>query len=87
MTIFALMVGARLAGVVGAILAVPVVLVLQSLLHVFFFLGRRNRYNSLYLDDFSSHLFREVCVMGDIQDSSAECAQRLSSSSIDGKSR
>ncbi|MDP1721865.1 MAG: AI-2E family transporter [Candidatus Gottesmanbacteria bacterium] len=36
-TIFALMVGARLAGVVGAVLAVPVVLVLQSLLRAFLF--------------------------------------------------
>lgn len=36
-TIFALMVGGRLAGVVGAVLAVPVVLVLQSILHAFLF--------------------------------------------------
>lgn len=36
-TIFALMVGGRLAGVVGAILAVPVVLVLQSVLRAFLF--------------------------------------------------
>lgn len=36
-TIFALMVGGRLAGVVGAILSVPVVLVIQSLLHAFIF--------------------------------------------------
>ena len=42
-TIFALMVGARLAGVVGAILAVPVVLVLQSLLHVFLFPGQKKQ--------------------------------------------
>lgn len=36
-TIFSLMVGARLAGVVGAVLAVPVVLVLQSILHALLF--------------------------------------------------
>ncbi|MEK7543446.1 MAG: AI-2E family transporter [Patescibacteria group bacterium] len=36
-TIFALMVGGRLAGVVGAVLAVPVVLVLQSILRAFLF--------------------------------------------------
>ncbi|MEK9143790.1 MAG: AI-2E family transporter [Patescibacteria group bacterium] len=36
-TIFALMVGGRLAGVVGAILAVPIVLVLQVVLHAFLF--------------------------------------------------
>lgn len=36
-TIFALMVGGRLAGIVGAILAVPIVLVLQVVLHAFLF--------------------------------------------------
>lgn len=36
-TIFALMVGGRLAGIVGAILAVPMVLVLQVTLHAFLF--------------------------------------------------
>lgn len=36
-TIFALMVGGRLAGIVGAVLAVPMVLVLQVLLHTFLF--------------------------------------------------
>ncbi len=37
LTIFSLMVGARLAGAVGAILAVPIVLVLQVVLHSFLF--------------------------------------------------
>lgn len=36
-TIFALMIGGRLAGIVGAILAVPVVLVLQVIFHAFLF--------------------------------------------------
>lgn len=40
-TIFALMVGGRLAGIVGAILAVPVVLVLQAVIGAF--LGRSSR--------------------------------------------
>lgn len=34
-TIFALMVGGRLAGIVGAVLAVPIVLVLQVIVHAF----------------------------------------------------
>lgn len=37
LTIFSLMVGGRLAGTVGAILAVPIVLVLQVVLHAFLF--------------------------------------------------
>lgn len=36
-TIFGLMVGGRLAGVVGAVLAVPIILVLQVILHAFLF--------------------------------------------------
>lgn len=42
-TIFALMVGGRLAGIVGAVLAVPVMLVLQSVLRAFLFSGQKPR--------------------------------------------
>ena len=42
-TIFALMVGGRLAGIVGAILAVPIVLVLQVVLRVFLFPPQKNK--------------------------------------------
>lgn len=42
-TIFALMVGGRLAGVVGAVLAVPVVLALQSLLRAFLFPPQKDK--------------------------------------------
>lgn len=42
-TIFGLMVGGRLAGVVGAILAVPIVLVLQVVLHAFLFPSTKNK--------------------------------------------
>lgn len=42
-TIFALMVGGRLAGIVGAILAVPMVLVLQVTLHAFLFPPQKNK--------------------------------------------
>ncbi len=42
-TIFALMVGGRLAGIVGAILAVPIVLVLQVILRAFLFPPQKNK--------------------------------------------
>lgn len=42
-TIFSLMVGGRLAGIVGAILAVPMVLVLQVVLHAFLFPPPKNK--------------------------------------------
>lgn len=42
-TIFALMVGGRLAGIVGAILAVPMVLVLQVVLRVLLFPSQKNK--------------------------------------------
>lgn len=42
-TIFSLMVGGRLAGAVGAILAVPIVLVLQVVLHAFLFPSPKNK--------------------------------------------
>lgn len=42
-TIFSLMVGGRLAGIVGAVLAVPVVLVLQVVLHAFLFPPQKSK--------------------------------------------